>query len=134
VVSKKRSGLSYHQFEEPTWKILQTFENPSIKESHRDLQKITFETKEVTALCPLTGFPDYYHVKITYIPVKKCIESKSAKFYFGAYRDYRGFIETITKKILDDWKKACKPRWIEVNITMNPRGGISINVIKTYQK
>jgi 7-cyano-7-deazaguanine reductase len=84
----------------------------------------------MTALCPLTSFPDQYDVQVSYIPAEKCIESKSAKFYFGAFRDYGGFIETIAEKILADWMKASGSVDVKVDITMNPRGGVAINVIR----
>src|SRR4051812_39257662 len=42
---------------------------------------------EVTALCPITGQPDWYEVAITYRPDQSCIESKSLKLYFQTFRN-----------------------------------------------
>ncbi len=118
------SGMSYHKFKKPAGRILQVFKSP-LKDGI-----ITFETNEVSALCPLTSQPDWYKVKIEYMPCVWCIESKSAKLYFGAYRDFPGFIETIAQKIYDDWKHSCSPKWLCVTIEMAPRGGIAIKVTK----
>lgn len=116
------SGVSYHQFDKPQKDILNTFISPLKKGC------IVFTTKEMTALCPLTSFPDQYSVEITYVPNKLCIESKSAKHYFGAFRDYQGFIEMIAQKIYDDWFEVLQPKELIVNLVMNPRGGVAIEV------
>lgn len=119
------SGLSWHKFKTPDYRILQSFTNPASNAS-----EISFLTNEMTALCPLTGFPDQYTVKLSYIPTRKCIESKSAKFYFGAFRDYPGFIEQIAEKIFMDWIIASDPQSIRLEITMNQRGGVAIQVVR----
>lgn len=119
------SGLSWHKFKNPDYRILQTFINPA-----KDESEVTFITDELTSLCPLTGFPDQYILKITYRPKYYCIESKSAKFYFGAFRDYKGFIEKVAEKIYSDWLSACKPEYLKIDLTMNSRGGVAINVIR----
>jgi len=119
------SGITWHQFSEPDYRILKTFDNPK-KEMPFTIE---FSTKELTALCPLTSMPDFYDLKISYIPALKCIESKSAKFYFHSFRSYGAFIETLANKIADDWVKACSPKYLKVDLTMNARGGIPINVV-----
>jgi len=116
-------GISWFQFEAPSSKILRTFDSPS---------KIDYEVEissdELTAMCPLTGFPDFYDLKITYAPNKKCIESKSFKFYIGSFRESGMFIETLTNKIADDLVEACNPSWLMVENTMKARGGVPITV------
>jgi 7-cyano-7-deazaguanine reductase len=119
------SGISWHKFKKPSSHILQTFPNPI------SCGEVTVRTKEMTALCPLTGFPDQYEVQVYYIPKAVCVESKSAKFYFGAYRDFPGFIETICEMIAVDWMEASNCARVEVNITMNPRGGVAITARST---
>jgi len=119
------SGITWHQFSEPDYRILKTFNNPEKK----SLYTVKISTTELTALCPLTSFPDYYTLYIEYIPDKRCIESKSAKFYFHSFRNYGAFIETLANRIADDWVKACSPKYLKVDLTMNARGGIPINVV-----
>jgi len=123
------SGISYHQFKQPDKRILRTFEKPGKKD-----YSVVFSTKELTALCPLTGMPDYYTLEITYVPDKKCIESKSAKLYFHSFRDAGMFIEALTNKIADDWEEVCSPKYLKVVNTMNPRGGIPISVVVERKK
>ena len=122
------SGIPYPQFQEPSADILQTFPAPE------GSQQITFISHEVTALCPLTSQPDFYSVEVTYVPETLCIESKSAKLYLGSYRQYRGFIEEIALRMLNDWVSASYPQKVEIVLTMVPRGGISIIVRREYRK
>ena len=36
--------------------------------------EVTYETSELTAVCPMTGLPDFYTLIITYTPDKKIPE------------------------------------------------------------
>lgn len=98
---------------------------------HRDYM-VTFDCPEFTSVCPITGQPDFAKIRITYIPEQKCIESKSLKLYLFSFRNVGMFHEEITNRILDDFVKACAPRWARVWGKMNPRGGISIEVVAEY--
>jgi len=95
---------------------------------------IEFDCPEFTSLCPVTGQPDFAKIKITYVPDRKCLESKSLKMYLFSFRNVGMFHEEIVNRVLDDLVKACEPRWARVRGVMNPRGGISIDVIAEYCK
>ena len=124
------SGKTSYAFEEPTAAILEAFPN---KYPDRDYQ-ICFEHPEFTSLCPKTGQPDFATIEITYIPDQLCIETKSLKLYFTAYRNHGSFMETITNKILDDLVSVCQPRQMRVVALFNPRGGTSLTVTADYVK
>ena len=62
---------------------LESFPNPN---PGRDYE-IAFEAPEFTCLCPMTGQPDFATIRIRYIPDQKCVELKSLKLYFHAYRN-----------------------------------------------
>ncbi len=122
------SGRTSYAFEEPTASILEAFPN---KYPHRAYQ-ICFEHPEFTSLCPKTGQPDFATIEITYVPDQLCIETKSLKLYFTAYRNHGSFMETITNKILDDLVSVCQPRMMQVVALFNPRGGTSLTVTAEY--
>lgn len=103
---------------------LETFENTH---PGRDYI-ITFDCPEFTALCPITGQPDFGHITIEYIADKLCIESKSLKIYLFSFRNHGSFHEDVTNRILDDLVSACQPRWARVYGDFRPRGGIAIKV------
>ncbi|MDQ7031553.1 MAG: preQ(1) synthase [Desulfonauticus sp.] len=110
--------------------LLETFPN---KFPDRDYW-ITMVSDEFTSLCPMTGQPDYGSIEIKYRPDKKCIESKSLKFYLFSYRQEPTFMETVVNRILTDLVKACEPKEMIVKGRFKPRGGIVIEVETHYNK
>ena len=89
---------------------------------------------EFTSICPRTGLPDFGAITIRYVPEKLCLELKSLKMYFLAYRELGIFNENVVNKVLEDVIKACQPKRAEVVGNFNARGGISINVTARYPK
>lgn len=87
---------------------------------------------EFTCICPKTGLPDFAEIRVSYKPNKVCLELKSLKMYLIAYRQVGIFHEHLVNRLLDDFVKACKPRWMRVEVVMNPRGGIATTVIAEY--
>ncbi|MCM8796027.1 MAG: preQ(1) synthase [Candidatus Omnitrophica bacterium] len=94
---------------------------------------ITIEIPEFTCICPKTGLPDFATIRIEYSPDKYCIELKSLKMYTIFYRNVGIFHEHVINKILEDFVKACKPRWAKISGIFNPRGGITTTVIREYK-
>ena len=102
---------------------LETFPNPA-----RRSYRIHFETDDFTSLCPITGQADFARIRIEYVPAKKCIETKSLKFYLAAFRNTRSFNEEIANRILEDLVAACAPRQLIVRGEFAARGGIQVSV------
>ena len=96
--------------------------------------EILFDCPEFTSLCPVTGQPDFGHIRIRYVADKQCIESKSLKLYLYSFRNHHTFHEEAVNRILSDLVKACKPRWMEVNGEFRPRGGIALTITATEGK
>lgn len=107
---------------------LESFENTHPKRRYW----ITFDCPEFTALCPVTGQPDFGRITIRYVPGRKCLESKSLKLYLFSYRNFGTFHEEAVNRILDDVVKAIRPRQAVVRGEFNARGGIAINVEAAY--
>jgi 7-cyano-7-deazaguanine reductase len=109
---------------------LETFPNPR---PERDYE---IETcfPEFTSVCPRTGLPDFGEIRVTYVPDQTCIELKSLKYYFLAFRDTGIFYEAVTNQILDDLVAACAPRRMTVVGDFSVRGGLKTTVIATYSK
>ena len=93
--------------------------------------EILFDCPEFTSLCPVTGQPDFGHIRIRYVADKLCIESKSLKLYLYSFRNHHTFHEEVVNRILSDLVKACKPRWMEVCGDFRPRGGIALTITAT---
>ena len=92
---------------------------------------VTMTSDEVTALCPITGQPDWYTVQIEYVPGERIVESKSLKLFFGSLRDQGHFCEALAPLIAREVQDAASPRQITVSVTQKPRGGITITARAT---
>jgi len=108
--------------------ILETFEN---RYPQRDYV-IHFECEDFTSLCPVTGQPDFATLHIEYIAAKRCIETKSLKFYLSSYRNCAAFNEEVANRILEDLVARCAPRWMKVMGRFASRGGISVSVVAEH--
>ena len=107
---------------------LETFPNPR---PERDYE-IAINCPEFTSVCPKTGLPDFGEIRITYVPDAQCIELKSLKYYFIAFRDRGIFYEAVTNQILDDLVATCRPRRMTVVGDFSVRGGIKTVVTASY--
>ncbi len=94
---------------------------------------IEFDCQEFTSMCPITGQPDFAHIRIRYIPQLSCIETKSLKFYLASYRSTRSFNEEIVNRILDDLVTACAPLSMAVRGEFASRGGIRVTVDAEFE-
>ena len=103
--------------------ILECFSN-----RHPELDyMVQFNCPEFTSLCPITNQPDFATITIRYIPDEKMVESKALKLYLFSFRNHGGFHEDCINLILKDLRGLMSPRFIEVQGTFTPRGGISID-------
>ena len=94
---------------------------------------VTLENPEFTCVCPKTGLPDFAGITIKYKPAKHCVELKSFKMYMLFYRDIGIFHEHVVNKIMEDFVRACKPKWAYINGEFNTRGGIKTTVEREYK-
>jgi 7-cyano-7-deazaguanine reductase len=109
---------------------LETFPNPR---PERDYE-IQIRCDEFTSVCPKTGLPDFGEIRITYTPDQSCVELKSLKYYLLGYRNQGIFYEAATNKILDDLVRLCQPRRMRVVGAFSARGGITTDVVCTYEQ
>lgn len=94
--------------------------------------EVTIIEPEFTSVCPKTGLPDFGTITIKYVPDKFCLELKSLKMYFNAYRNVGIFMENSVNRILNDIVNTCKPKKASVLGEFNPRGGIKTIVEAKY--
>ena len=107
---------------------LETFEN-----MHPDNDYwVRFNCPEFTTLCPITGQPDFAEIRISYVPDRRMVESKSLKLYLFSFRNHGDFHENVVNVIMKDLIKLMDPKYIEVTGLFLPRGGISIYPYANY--
>jgi len=110
-------------------KNLATFPNPS---PGRDYV-IRHECPEYTALCPVTGQPDFGTIVLVYTPDRLCVELKSLKLYLWSFRAEGHYFEQVTNQILEDLVRVLKPRRMAVIGRFNVRGGIGTTVVARHE-
>jgi 7-cyano-7-deazaguanine reductase len=100
---------------------LETFANPGVA-------VVEMESDELTAVCPVTGQPDFYVATIEYEPQQLCLESKSLKLYLSQFREEGHFCEALAVRIRDDVAAALELPADRVSVTLvqKARGGITI--------
>ena len=108
--------------------VLEAFEN---RHQENDYW-VRFNCPEFTTLCPITGQPDFAEIRISYIPDKRMVESKSLKLYLLSFRNHGDFHEDCVNTIMKDLIALMDPRYIEVTGFFTPRGGISIHPYANY--
>ena len=101
---------------------------------YEDGGEITYEYPELVALCPMTGIPDFYTVRVIYMPGKRIPELKSLRFYFLAYKDLPVLHEHLASKIFEDFWKAVGPEKLKVELEVAVRGGIYTRIVKESGK
>jgi 7-cyano-7-deazaguanine reductase len=101
--------------------ILEVFPNPA---PHRDYV-IEHTHHEFTSVCPVTGHPDFAAITVRYVADRVCVELKSLKLYFHAFRNEGIFFEAVTNRICDDLGLSLRPRSLTVIANWKGRGGIS---------
>jgi 7-cyano-7-deazaguanine reductase len=95
-------------------------------------QEIVTETRELSAVCPYSGLPDFATLTIRYVPSDRCVELKSLKYYVNSFRSVGIFQEHVTARIAEDLCRVLAPRRLTVSTRYNVRGGFETVCSVTY--
>ena len=82
------------------------------------------DSDEFTAVCPLTGLPDFGTLFIKYVPKNLLIELKSLKYYLLSYTNVGIVQEHAANKILNDLIEKYDPVSITIELDYKIRGGL----------
>ena len=96
--------------------------------------EIEIITPEFTSVCPKTGLPDHGTLTLRYIPDKVCLELKSLKMYWLAYRNLGIFQENVVNRFLNDVVRFSKPINATVIGEFTPRGGVYSKITASYKR
>jgi len=108
----------------PDEALLERVPNPAPRATYL----VRFTCPEFTALCPITGQPDFAHLVIDYVPRRWLVESKSLKLFLGSFRNHGGFHEDCTLAVARRLEALLAPRWLRIGGYWYPRGGMPIDV------
>jgi 7-cyano-7-deazaguanine reductase len=124
---RAKSQLNPSQIDNPR-SILEAFENPRPQRDYR----VQFVFPEFTSVCPVTGQPDFATITVRYVPDRYCVEMKSLKLYFFAYRNKGIFYESVVNTICDDLVEVLRPRRMTIIGDFAVRGGTAGTVTVEY--
>lgn len=122
-----KSILTPEQIAHPR-SILDTFTSPRPGRPF----EVKFVFPEFTSMCPVTGQPDFATIAVTYVPDQRCVEMKSLKLYFLAFRNKGIFYEGVANQILDDLVDALAPQKMTIVADFAVRGGTAGIITATY--
>ncbi|NQY75128.1 MAG: NADPH-dependent 7-cyano-7-deazaguanine reductase QueF [Candidatus Margulisbacteria bacterium] len=94
-----------------------------------ETQRITYETREFTAMCPFSGLPDIGQITLEYTPHDHLVELKSLKYYLLSYRQVGIYQEDATNRIFKDLFSLLKPQHMKLTTVYNTRGGIDTTAV-----
>ena len=89
-------------------------------------------TEELTSRCPFRGLPDFYGLRIVYVPDASLVELKSLKFYLQGFREVGITHESLLNVIFEDLLELLKPKYLKAELYVNIRGGIRTTVRREY--
>jgi len=95
---------------------------------------VAIDTDEFTAVCPWSGLPDFGRLKVRYVPRERVLELKSFKYYLHSYRNVGIYQEHAANRILQDLVAATDPRWMELELDYNIRGGVHTMVTARWPR
>jgi len=109
------------------------FENPNPIQTIPYMGKVseivTYETSELVARCPMTGYPDFYRARISFIPGNLLPELKSLKLYYYGFADLPISHEHLAARIYSDYCDVVKPVVCRLDLAAGIRGGIETTIL-----
>ena len=127
-LGKNKRSLTGGELEDPR-AILEAFDNPRPGREY----EVKFVFPEFTSLCPVTGQPDFATITVTYVPRDRCVEMKSLKLYFFAFRNRGIFYEAVVNQMLDDLIAVLEPVRMTVVGEFAVRGGTAGTVTARHE-
>jgi len=86
---------------------------------------VTMIHPEVSALCPVSGYPDSGKVTVQFKPKIKTVELKAFKLWINSFRSVNISHEDLCNEIYNVLKKGLKPQELYVKLEMMPRGNVT---------
>lgn len=93
---------------------------------------VTMIHPEVSALCPVSGYPDSGKVTVEFSPSEHTVELKAFKLWLNSYRNTNISHEDLANEIYNTLVAGLKPKHLYVKLEMMPRGNVTTIVEVGY--
>ena len=88
-------------------------------------QLVTFEHPEVIGRCPVSGYPDTYKCKVSFVTDELTMELKAFKLWLNSYYNKQISHEYLGQEIFSVFWKKVKPKYLKVELFPAPRGNVT---------
>lgn len=88
-------------------------------------QLVTFSHPEVIGRCPVSGYPDTYTCKVSFVSDKLTMELKAFKLWLNSYYNKQVSHEYLAQDIFSIFWKKVQPKYLKVELFPAPRGNIT---------
>lgn len=95
------------------------------------VDRVTFRSAELTAVCPVTDQPDFYEIEITLTDTPVTVETKSLKLYLRTWDGVGILAEDLASAVVDRvWGAVAHfgTGAVELHLVQARRGGIDTEV------
>ncbi len=92
-------------------------------------QLVTFEHPEVIGRCPVSGYPDTYTAKFSFVTDKHTLELKAFKLWLNTSYGKQVSHEYLAQEIFTVFWEHVKPKYLKVELFPAPRGNITTTVV-----
>ncbi|MCI4435430.1 MAG: preQ(1) synthase [Ignisphaera sp.] len=86
---------------------------------------VTMIHPEISALCPVSGYPDSGKVTVEFKPYQLTVELKAFKLWINSFRNVNISHEDLANKIYNTLKVKVSPKELYVKLEMMPRGNVT---------
>jgi 7-cyano-7-deazaguanine reductase len=86
---------------------------------------VTMIHPEISALCPVSGYPDSGKVTVEFKPDKLTVELKAFKLWINSFRNVNISHEDLANGIYNTLKGKLNPQELYVKLEMMPRGNVT---------
>lgn len=128
-VSRNEASLIGDIENKPSMEII-SFPNPAPEMEYL----IDIESSELTFLCPKSGQPEFVKLSLSYIPDRKCVDTRSWKKFIWSYRDKALYRESLISDILTKFVESVSPGFVQITGVFNIRGGIEFTIETEHRK
>lgn len=88
-------------------------------------QLVTFEHPEVIGRCPVSGYPDTYKCKVSFVTDELTMELKAFKLWLNSYYSKQVSHEYLGQEIFSVFWKKVQPKYLKVELFPAPRGNVT---------
>lgn len=88
-------------------------------------QLVSFEHPEVIGRCPVSGYPDTYKCKVSFVTDQLTMELKAFKLWLNSYYNKQISHEYLGQEIFSIFWKKVQPKYLKVELFPAPRGNVT---------